>query len=297
MGIDILVWLGEHRTPFFDRVFTWVTNAGGEIFSVAVVCLIFWCINKRLGNRLLLTLFPGILIGQILKIVFRVPRPWVRSARVKPLEIALPEATGYSFPSVHTANSVCTYGAVAQEKKRSFLLFWLIPLIVGFSRLYTGVHTPQDVFFSMVYSTAFVFLSEKLLNLLEARPKLDKVVCAVSVALSVLTAVFAALLSTDGDAASPSMRTDTVKLCGAAIGAFAGWYLERKTVGFSIPGGLLKRLARFAGGMALVICLMKGLKTPFTLAMGASAGGFLRYLIIGITATFFWPWIFTKAGF
>ena len=291
MDIDFLVWLGERRTPVLDKFFTLVTYAGGEIFSVAVLCLIYSCLNKRLGVRMMLALFPGILLGQGLKAAFRTPRPWVRSARVIPLESALPEATGYSFPSVHTANSVSAYGTVAREKKKGYRLFWLIPVIVGFSRMYAGVHTPQDVIASFIISVVIVLLSEKLARRLEACPKLDTAVCLAAIALSALIAGFGRLCGDE------SMTTDCIKLSGASIGAFAGWYLERRSVNFSIPDRFLKRLARIVGGMALVIGVMKGFKAPFARAMGVNAGGFMRYLIVGFIATFIWPWVFTKAGF
>ena len=71
-----------------------------------------------------------------------------------------------SFPSGHTAASVAFYGAVALVllwHTRSVWLRWLgvlvaiaVPLLVGGSRLYRGMHFPTDVLAGLLLGTAWL---------------------------------------------------------------------------------------------------------------------------------------------
>ena len=69
-----------------------------------------------------------------------------------------------SFPSGHTAATLVLYGAIAlfvSATARAFAwraLAWLaaavMPVVVGFARVYRGFHHPTDVFFGLVLGIA-----------------------------------------------------------------------------------------------------------------------------------------------
>ncbi|MBQ4452539.1 MAG: phosphatase PAP2 family protein, partial [Clostridia bacterium] len=186
MDISVLVWLGEHRTDALTKIMSVLTHAGSEIAAIAVICLVYWCMSRRTGTRMLLTMLSGLMLNQLLKILFVAHRPWVRSSDVKPVESALDDATGYSFPSGHTANAAAAYGGLAHGKKaKPWLkaLAWALVLLVGFSRMYLGVHTPQDVLVSLVLGIALIWLMDKLSAKLEEKPNLY-----IPVSLSILAA-------------------------------------------------------------------------------------------------------------
>ena len=158
MDINILAWIAEHRTDALTSLMSAVTFAGSELFLIGIVCILYWCQNRKTGDRMLLTLFSGIMVNQYLKVIFCIPRPWVRSERVIPVESAIEDATGYSFPSGHTANAVSTFGGMSRmEKFRKYgWIFWGTSVLIGFSRMYLGVHTPQDVLVSLVLGAILV---------------------------------------------------------------------------------------------------------------------------------------------
>lgn len=298
MDIDILIWLGEHRTGFLTAVMSAITYLGSEVLIIGIACLTYWCLNKRAGNRMLLTLFVGILTNQILKITCCVRRPWVRDARVVPVGSAVAGATGYSFPSGHTANSMCGYGSLTREKtlKRFRWLFWVLPVLIGFSRLYVGVHTIQDVLVSLVLGVATVLLMDRLSERLERTSGMDVWVAVTGIALSIGLALYARFKPyPDGETVDYSI--DALKLAGGAVGVFAGWLVERHCIRFHTPDTTVKKLIRFLGGMVVLLAIMKGLKPLLNAALGLSVGSFVRYLLVGLFATMGWPLIFKKAGF
>lgn len=296
MDISILAWLSEHRLPALDAIFTSITFIGSETAVIAMICLIYWCMNKRLGNRLLLSLFTGMLVNQFLKVTFCVRRPYVRSERVKPIASTLSDAGDYSFPSGHTANSTALFGMLGSEKNKWFRLFWIVPVLIGFSRLYVGVHTPQDVLVSLALGVGFVFLSRYIEKKLHASPKLDLPIAALCVLLSIALAIYTALKPYP-DENGLKMSLECIKLCGAAVGIFVGWPVERRAVRFSVCVPLWKKALRLVLGVGLLLLIMNALKSPLNLALGQIIGSFVRYMLVGLCATLFWPCVFTRLGF
>ncbi len=298
MDINILAWIAEHRTDFLTSLMSAVTFAGSEIFLIGIVCILYWCVSRKTGDRMLLTLFSGIVVNQYLKVIFCVPRPWVRSERVKVVPSAIEDATGYSFPSGHTANAVSTFGGISRIDglKRFGWIFWVIAVLVGFSRMYLGVHTPQDVIVSLVLGAILVILMEKLNNALQKKPALDIMISLAGIILGVGLCLFA-YFRPYPDENGLKISFDTFKLAGASVGIMIGWVIERRTVKFEIPKALWKKAARFAGGLLLVLLIMKGLKSPINALFGEMTGSFARYFLVGIVATYIWPLVFHKAKF
>lgn len=298
MDIQILVWLGEHRTPFTDTLMSLITHMGGELILIAIACAVYWLMDRRFGDRMLFTMFSGILVNQALKISFCVQRPWVRSDRVIPVASAIEEATGYSFPSGHTANAVSLFGCLAAERrlKRFAPVFWGIAALIGFSRMYLGVHTPQDVLVSFAIGIILVILMNKLTLALYRKPEIDKYIAGVSIFIGAALCVYAVCKPYPDDGGLKN-SLDAIKLSGASVGLMAGWLIERRKIRFDLPKKPLHACVRLLGGLAIVILIMKGLKSPLIALMGEVAGSFARYALVGFSATCLWPFLFRKLNF
>ena len=111
--MSVLYALQNIRCPFLDTFFSLVTLCGEELVFMAVGMIVFWCVNKYQGYYLLSIGFLGTVLNQFLKMLFRIPRPWVRDPNFKIVEAAREAASGYSFPSGHTQTSVGLFGGLA----------------------------------------------------------------------------------------------------------------------------------------------------------------------------------------
>jgi len=168
----ILHFLEGIRTPFLDTIVAILTELGGETLFIIFGLLILWCFSKRNGYYLLTVCYSGIILSQFLKILCRIPRPWVQDPSFTIVESAREAATGYSFPSGHTTNATCTAGGIAAIFKKKWVTWLCIVLIilVAFSRMYLGVHTPLDVGVALVISAALVILVDRLYVKIDKNP-------------------------------------------------------------------------------------------------------------------------------
>jgi len=112
--VDILYALEKIRTPFWNGVMSAVTQLGGEVIFIVAAVVVFWCVSKWEGYYLMTIAFCGTVLNQFLKLICRVPRPWVRDPNFTIVESARAEATGYSFPSGHTQNALGLFGGMAR---------------------------------------------------------------------------------------------------------------------------------------------------------------------------------------
>ena len=164
--MDFLRLLEGIRTPLFDAVFQFFTFFGEETIFMVVAMAFFWCIDKKTGYLLLYVSFLGNIINTFLKLIFLVPRPWVLDKNFTIVESARAEATGYSFPSGHTQNSAGMFLGIARSRKEVWIRIVCIALtlLVAFSRMYLGVHTPADVLVSIGVALLLVAVAYPLLN-------------------------------------------------------------------------------------------------------------------------------------
>ena len=295
MDIEFLLWLEKMRTPALDALFLAVTKLGEEAVLIALICALYWCVNKRLAQFMIFNFFFGFMLNQLLKITFCVKRPFLRDARLKPVPQALKTATGYSFPSGHTADAVASYGSLAvwfRKKRLVSVLFALLVLLIGFSRMYLGVHTPQDVAVSLAAGALVMALTAWCASVLRRNPAADAPLAAAGVAVC-LAAVVYALVKPYPAGTDETLTADVFKTAGASMGMLMGWLFERRKVNFSTRAPLTRQLIKFAGGIAVVALLM-ALKSLLNAALGLRFGGFTRYALIAFFAMGLWPYLFTR---
>lgn len=295
--MGVLYALESIRTPFWDSVMSVITHLGDETFFMVAALAVFWCVNKRQGYYLLTVGFTGTLLNQFLKLLCRVPRPWVLDSDFTIVESARARATGYSFPSGHTQNAVGTFGGIARLTRRRWLRVIAIAaaVLVPFSRMYLGVHTPLDVGVAAVTAVIFVFGFYPLTERSESRPALIGWLIAVMALLSAAYVLFVSLwhFPADTDAANLASGVENGwKLLGATLGMLLAWWLDTRYIHFDTRAVWYVQLLKLAGGLVLLLAVRAVLKAPLAALLGAQVGGAVRYGLMVLFAGAVWPMIF-----
>lgn len=141
-GIDVIRWLAAHRTPAATVLFLAASGLGSTVGYLVLFPILWWGFSWKLGARLFVALVLSVYLNALLKDWIHLERPFVY-ARVE--NITTPDE--YSFPSGHAQNAALVWGLLALHfRKRWFgYLSAAIVLLIGFSRVYLGVHFPTDV--------------------------------------------------------------------------------------------------------------------------------------------------------
>ena len=149
LDFSTINFIEQIRTPFLTLFFKAVTAMGEWSFVLGVLFFIslFFIIKKRFRYDLILWTITigGLGTAFVLKEIFH---------RDRPLGGLVAEISS-SFPSAHAVISVAFYAFVfyllARNTKSNFSKYllisalFLIPILLGFSRLYLGVHYLSDV--------------------------------------------------------------------------------------------------------------------------------------------------------
>jgi undecaprenyl-diphosphatase len=149
---DAVAWFAAHRSGTWDSI----TSVGSALadtqtaigVTIIVVLILRWRLGRWYESLVVITAIGGeLLIFLAVTATVHRPRPDVIQ-----LDVAPPTS---SFPSGHTAAAMALYGCLAillllifahrrMAQVAAFLLF-AVPVIVGISRLYRGMHYPTDV--------------------------------------------------------------------------------------------------------------------------------------------------------
>lgn len=300
--MPFLYFLESIRNPVLDFFFSFITLCGEETVFMAIGLIVFWCFDKRQGYYLLCVGFLGTVINQFLKMVFRVPRPWIKNPDFTIVESAREAATGYSFPSGHTQSSVGLFGGIARWNRDRLLriVMTVLCVLVALSRMYLGVHTPADVGVSIVLALLLVFWGYPLFQKAADSPKLMYTIFSVLTAVMIAYLCFVCFYQFPDSVYLPenihnleSARKNGFTLMGCILGIFAVYTVDRKWTRFETDAVWWAQLLKVAGGLVAVIATKELLRFPLNAIMEADSWARLvRYLLIVIVGGVLWPMTF-----
>lgn len=290
------------RIPALNVFFSGITYCGDEIAFMVVAFALFWCVNKRTGYYAFLVGLFGTIGNQWLKIACRIPRPWVLDPEFTIVESARAAATGYSFPSGHTQNAVGTFGAMALRTEQKWVRGVCIALIVlvPFSRMYLGVHTPLDVGVAFLMAAALLALFYPVFRSERSMAKGMPWLLGAAVVLAAAFACYMGGLRADAAALDGSnfahAQENAYKLLGAVIALLPVYFLEKRYVKFETGAVWYAQIAKLVLGLGLAMAVKSVLKVPLNALLPGGAGDAIRYFVLVLFAGCIWPLTFRWFG-
>lgn len=296
--MEFLRLLEGIRTPFFNVVFQYITMFGEETLFMVAAMIFFWCIDKKCGYFLLYVSFLGATVNQFLKLIFCVPRPWVLDKDFTIVESARAEATGYSFPSGHTQSAAGLFFGIARFRKEVWvrIVCVAVALLVGFSRMYLGVHTPADVFTSFGVALLLVLGAYPLFELAWKNAKWFYLLIGVLLAVGAALLIYVEFVPLPANAIA-EYSADGAKTAYTMFGASAGLslvlWLDTKYIRFSVKAVWWAQILKAAIGLGLVVLIRVALKAPLlALFNGHNAAHAVRYFLMVAFGGALWPLTF-----
>lgn len=286
----VIAFLQSHVTQFLQKIFEAITFFGDEYAIILIVGFLYWGYKKDLGKKIGLYFVSSLLTTVVLGNIVLRRRPYFdhkeirclkpRSNKGDPYDIAI---QGFSFPSGHASNSASTYAALGFNLKNKVLkvVLFLIPVIIGLSRIVLGVHYPTDILAGWAIAALMILMISCIKN--------QYVVYAIIVLIGIAGCFF-------------SKSADFFSSLGIAFGIIAGFIFEEKLVRFENTEKVFGMIFRTIGGLVLFVLVDKILEIPFSKEFLSSATGLsfmvrtIRYMIACFTVIGVYPMLFRFFG-
>lgn len=241
IGLEIVRWFQTIRTPLLDIIALMFHYAVSGAFYVVVLGGIYWMYDKKLGARMLFALIIIGLCSLVLKDVFARPRPFqVLDSGIMPLVYD----SSYGIPSGHSSFTFVVWGFFAYWMKNRAITIAVIifTVFMGFSRMYMGVHFPQDVIAGWLLGAVVLGLYIRYVeNVISWWHKQS---LAFQIALPLMIGavmMFFFLGSVDG-----------LTTIGLLVGISVAVALETRFIQFQHKDSLAKRAIQFVIGLAII---------------------------------------------
>jgi len=286
-GIEVIKSIQTIENPVLTVIMKAITSLGSEFAYLAIIPLVYWCVDEKKGVRLGVTLLLSAWLNSFLKATWRHPRPYELDPSVgRALE------KSYGLPSGHAQGSVTFWGLVGSWMKApaGLILAIGLPLLIGFSRLYLGVHFPTDVLAGWLLGCG-VLAGYFLLG-----DRLERVLSVSNIRIRLLTVVAVAFLMN-------ALHPVDTSLGGVFFGMGAGYLLMQAKFPFLARLGADGQTAkpvtlalRYLLGLAVSAVLYLGLKKIFPGETSSSYAlfRFLRYGLVGAWVSAGAPWVFLR---
>ena len=282
---------------------------GTEDFFVVALPILYWCVDSMLGLRVAVILLIGTNINAAFKLALHGPRPYWYSPQVR----TLATESSFGVPSSHAQNAATIWGLLAATLRKwwGWLAAVLLIFLIGLSRLYLGVHFPQDVLLGWLIGGLFLWLAQRCWDPIFAWTRKlhasQQVLAAflASLLIFLMPAIpFLWLKVTNwqppqdwGMFATQALTlSDVATMAGFFFGMLVGVVWMAAQGGFEVKGLWWKLVLRYLLGIAVVLFIRSGLKLIFPSGENALAYffGYLRYMVIGFWVTGGAPWTFIR---
>ncbi len=290
-----------------------LTELGSQTFVIALVALIFWSVNARVGARLFVAVAVSAVINYLFKSLFYGARPYWFSADVS----AHSAEESFGVPSGHVQHATVLWGYLGAKTgdRRWMWAAGVLIALMGLSRVYLGVHFISDVLAGLLFGGVLLWATLRWEDRITAWWRgLDTARWVLYLALaSLLPCVLATFwqLGARGDWTPPADWIGAVPLdpaaytlarlftlAGALLGGVCGLTLLDRRGGYSASGTLIARIARFVLGISVVLLIQvagdivsRGLE-----GLAAAVVAYAVYTVLAFWAMFLAPELFVRTG-
>jgi membrane-associated phospholipid phosphatase len=260
----------QHAMPGLEPFFLLVTYFGSDIAFITLLSL-YYSLSGGAGGRALGIAFGlSFVTNTFLKEFLNLPRPYFLDSSVASAA-AQATGTGPGLPSGHAQMSATFW--FARAARFGYAWLWivavLVVLLVSFSRLYLGVHFPQDVMVGLVLGLYFAAIADGL-----ERIDIPRVVAFVMFGVLLIACFFVS------------------KELAQAFGVLAGFAFARDQ--FNVPRAWPARIALALLGLLVTVVLYLGSGLIPRDSRQIPVVAFLRYLVLVLVAVRVWPMVMER---
>ncbi|NPV55510.1 MAG: phosphatase PAP2 family protein [Anaerolineae bacterium] len=300
----------------FESPMKAISFLGTEGFYLILMPFLYWCVDSAIGFRVGLMLLLSNGMNTFAKVALHNPRPYWVDNRIIPYA----HETSFGAPSGHAMNSASIWGLLAASIRRRWLTIVCVVtiILIGFSRVYLGVHFISDVLLGWLLGAAllvvFIRLDPVMAEMLRRRSmwQITLICIASSIAILIMIALPVWLmgdwqapatwqeLAARADANTPIHPlnlTNAFTISGIWLGTTLGyaWFKQLK-IGRINKGTFGNLALRYLVGMAGVIILWYGLGQVLPRNEDVVSYGlrYVRYALIGAWIVLFAPMLFVK---
>ncbi|AEJ20219.1 phosphatase PAP2 family protein [Gracilinema caldarium] len=284
-GLDIIRFIQHYESPTLSLMMKIITSLGSELAYLAVLPLIFWCIDERRGLRLGTAVLLSAWLNGTVKNVLKQPRPY----QLDP-SVGRAVEDSYGIPSGHAQRSLTFWGIIGGwiRQPLGLILAVALPLLISFSRLYLGVHFPTDLFAGWILALSILgtyYLGSE---------SIEKIFNTLNIRFKILTVALIAFIMN-------GLNPQDTSMGGAFFGITTGYFVMIEYFAFSARHNARGKSPRFRElflryliGMTGAGIIYVSLKQVFP---GESSpwyamGRFIRYGLLGFWTSAGAPWVF-----
>lgn len=318
--MDGLVQIGVEWITAIQSMGGWLevpmrffTFLGTQDFFFLVLPLIYWSIDSVLGVRVAIILITSAAVNFYAKLWFAGPRPYWVSDRVVPYSAEL----SFGIPSGHAQNAVAVWGIIASGIRKSWawVAAFTLAFLIGFSRLYLGVHFVHDVVGGWLIGFAILWVFLRFWDSTAAWLKTKTFTQHAMIGFAVsLVMILVGFLSAQrlsefvlpqiwadnalrvGDLPDPVSMEDSITFAGTFFGIALGLAWITSKGGYQASGSVAQRALRFVIGLIGVLILWRGLGMIFPAGEDflAYTLRYFRYSLVGFWIFAGAPWLFFR---
>lgn len=269
---------------FFDYLALLFTEFGGQVILIGIIGILYWCIDKKIGEKVGLITLITININNFLKGIVLEKRPYQHSGyehlQKLPGKDGSEEST--SFPSGHSQNSSTVYTTVGLNFNNKIIriICLILIILVPISRVILGVHFPHDVLVGTILGILTAITLNYFLNRFE---KAEFYIYLGSFLIFLPSIIF-------------FPTKDAFVGYGLIVGLFLGTRIEHKYINFTTNVSLKLKILRIIIGVLVLLVIKEGGKLLLTTIYKENSVPYvfdmIRYFLIAFCASGVIPFAF-----